>query len=127
MFTSKASYGPAVTSIVVAAGEVGSGTARAAGGKHFSNLTPRGVPGHPDQHVRPQQQRPIRPPPPALRDLVPTISSSGLAGHKGYLNERRVAGTQRNRPYPIFSATQLVLRSVRREIQAGVCRRRSMP
>ncbi|CAM9176082.1 unnamed protein product, partial [Hapterophycus canaliculatus] len=47
----KASDGPAVTSIIVAAGEVGSGTARAAGGKHFSNLTPRGVPGHPDQHV----------------------------------------------------------------------------
>lgn len=44
--------GPAVTSIVVAAGEVGSGTAGAAGGKHFSKLTPRGVPGHPEHHVR---------------------------------------------------------------------------
>ncbi|CAM9182126.1 unnamed protein product, partial [Scytosiphon promiscuus] len=48
----EASDGPAVTSIVVAAGEVGSGTAGAAGGKHFSKLTPRGVPGHPDQHVK---------------------------------------------------------------------------
>lgn len=49
----KVADGPAVTSIVVAAGEVGSGTAGAAGGKHFSNLTPRGVPGHPERHVRP--------------------------------------------------------------------------
>lgn len=51
---SQAADGPAVTSIVVAAGEVGSGTAGAAGGKHFSKLTPRGVPGHPEQHVRPR-------------------------------------------------------------------------
>lgn len=49
----KAADGPAVTSIVVAAGEVGSGTAGAAGGKHFSKLTPRGIPGHPEHHVRP--------------------------------------------------------------------------
>ncbi|CAM9784331.1 unnamed protein product [Ectocarpus sp. 4 AP-2014] len=47
----KAADGPAVTSIVVAAGEVGSGTAGAAGGKHFSNLTPRGTPGRPESHV----------------------------------------------------------------------------
>lgn len=44
--------GPGVTSIVVAAGEVGSGTALAAGGKHFSKLTPKGVPGQPEQYVR---------------------------------------------------------------------------
>ncbi|CAM9905957.1 unnamed protein product [Pylaiella littoralis] len=48
----KAADGPAVTSIVVAAGEVGSGTAGAAGGKHFSKLTPRGIPGHPEHHVK---------------------------------------------------------------------------
>ena len=41
-----------MTSIVVAAGEVGSGTAGAAGGQHFSNLTPRGVPGYPEHNVR---------------------------------------------------------------------------
>ncbi|CAN0071799.1 unnamed protein product, partial [Ectocarpus fasciculatus] len=47
----KAADGPAVTSIVVAAGEVGSGTAGAAGGKHFSKLTPRGTLGTPENHV----------------------------------------------------------------------------
>ena len=41
-----------MTSIVVAAGEVGSGTAGAAGGQHFSELTPRGVPGFPQHNVR---------------------------------------------------------------------------
>lgn len=51
----KAADGPAVTSIVVAAGEVGSGTAGAAGGKHFSKLTPRGTPGRPENHVRDRQ------------------------------------------------------------------------
>ncbi|CAN0205770.1 unnamed protein product, partial [Laminaria digitata] len=44
--------GPFVTSIVVAAGEVGSGTAGAAGGQHFSELTPRGVPGYPEHNVK---------------------------------------------------------------------------
>lgn len=47
----KASDGPAVTSVVVAAGEVGSGTAGAAGGQHFSKLTPRGIAGYPDRCV----------------------------------------------------------------------------
>ncbi|CAM9123630.1 unnamed protein product [Ascophyllum nodosum] len=47
----KAEDGPSVTNIVVAAGEVGSGTAGAAGGTHFSKLTPRGVAGHPGYHV----------------------------------------------------------------------------
>lgn len=41
-----------MVSVVVAAGEVGSGTALASGGQHFSKLTPRGAPGVPDAHVR---------------------------------------------------------------------------
>ncbi|CAB1099869.1 unnamed protein product [Ectocarpus sp. CCAP 1310/34] len=49
--TVESADGPAVTSIVVAAGEVGSGTAGAAGGQHFSKLTPRGTPGRPENHV----------------------------------------------------------------------------
>lgn len=50
--SAKAGDIPAVTSVVVAAGEVGSGTALASGGQHFSKLTPRGAPGRPDHQVR---------------------------------------------------------------------------
>lgn len=42
---------PAVVSVVVAAGEVGSGTALASGGQHFSKLTPRGAPGFPHHQI----------------------------------------------------------------------------
>ncbi|CAM9962835.1 unnamed protein product, partial [Discosporangium mesarthrocarpum] len=46
-----ANGGPLVTSIISAAGEVGSGTAGAAGGKHFSKITPSGLMGHPEQRL----------------------------------------------------------------------------